>query len=190
MSLLKVVGFDPSLRNWGVAQGEYDTETQAVSISALDVLQPDPPTGKQLRQNSKDLYCSAYLFAGAHAAAMDHHAVFVEMPVGSQSARAMASYAICVGVLGALKTRGEHFYELTPNEVKVNATGKSTASKKEMIDWAVEKHPEAPWPYYKQHGEHCLNAGKAEHMADAIAAIYAGIQSSPFQQALSLMRAF
>jgi hypothetical protein len=52
-----------------------------------------------------------------------------------------------------------------------------------MIAWAMAKHARAPWPYHN--GE--LNAGKAEHMADACAAIHAGISSKPFQQALSFI---
>jgi Holliday junction resolvasome RuvABC endonuclease subunit len=181
---IKVVGLDPSLRNWGLAVGTYDTETKQVLIQRLDVLNPVLPTGKQVRQNSLDLEAAHQLYKGAAAAVEDAHAVFVEVPVGSQSARAMASYGICVGVLGAVRGEGTAFFEVTPTEVKLAGFGKKTATKQEMIKWAMDKHPEAPWPMYKQNGKAMVSEAKAEHQADAIAAIYAGISGNSFQQML------
>lgn len=101
----------------------------------------------------------------------------------------MASYGICVGVLGALRANGVPFYEVTPTEVKTAGPGNKTASKKQMIEWAMAKHPEGNWPTYKEHGEELVSEAKAEHMADAVGAIYAGIAGTPFQQLLSMMTA-
>lgn len=189
MSQLRVVGFDPSLRNWGIAKGLYDLGAGSLSVQALDVICADVPTGKQVRQNSKDLEVAKQLYAAAWAAAQDAQAIFVEVPVGSQSARAMASYGLCVGILGGLRAMGIPFFEVTPNEVKLASAGKKTASKQDMIAWATTKYPTAPWPTYRQHGADLISEAKAEHMADAIAAIHAGLQSNPFQQALPFMRA-
>lgn len=189
MAILQVVGFDPSLRHWGIAKGAYDTVAETLTISALTVSEPVIPKGKQIRQNSKDLEAAQQHTAAAVAASQGANAIFVEVPVGSQSARAMAGYALCVGVLGALRAGGINFYEVTPTEVKVIATRTKTASKAEMILWAVTTHPEAPWPYYKEKGQLIMSEAKAEHMADAIAAIYAGIASNPFKQTMALMKA-
>ena len=98
----------------------------------------------------------------------------------------MASYGICVGVLGALRATGIPFFEVTPSEVKMSSVGSKTATKKEMIEWATTKHPEANWPTYKEYGVAVINEGKAEHMADATAAIYAGISCNDFQQMLPI----
>lgn len=184
---LKVVGFDPSLRNWGVAVGVYDTETRRLTIEQLDVIQPVLPTGKQVRQNSEDLEAARQLSIGARPYTEGAQAIFVEVPVGSQSARAMASYGICVGVLGGLRAQGIPFFEVTPTEVKMAAVGKKTATKEEMIQWAITHHPFAPWPYYTQKDNRLLSHAKAEHMADATAAIEAGIRSQPFQQLLPFL---
>lgn len=184
---LRVVGLDPSLRNWGVAVGTYDIVAKALTIQRLDVLNPVISTGKKVRQNSLDLESAHQLYKGAAAAVKDAHAVFVEVPVGSQSARAMASYGICVGVLGAVRGEGTPFFEVTPTEVKLAGFGTKTATKQEMIKWAVAKHPEAGWPTYKQNGTMLVSEAKAEHQADAIAAIYAGIACVPFQQMLRLI---
>ena len=185
-----VVGFDPSLRNWGIAKGILiPSQKMQLRIDWLDVIQPVLPTGKQVRQNSVDLESAKQLCEGAWKAAQGAHAIFVEVPVGSQSARAMASYGICVGVLGALRTSGVPFFEVTPTEVKLASAGKKTATKAEMIEWGVKQHPEAQWPTYLSNGTMKISEAKAEHMADAIAAIYAGIACNSFQQMLSFMKA-
>lgn len=184
---IKVVGQDPSLRNWGLAVGTLDLETKKLSIDFLDLTNPELSKGKQVRQNSQDLESAFQLYQGAITAAEGAHAVFVEVPVGSQSARAMASYGICVGVLGALRANGIPFFEVTPTEVKLAAVGNKTATKQEMIRWAMATHPEANWPTYKQNGTMTVSEAKAEHMADAVAAIYAGLACNAFKQMLPFL---
>lgn len=185
--VIKVVGQDPSLRNWGLAVGTLDLETKKLTVEYVDLTNPVLPTGKQVRQNSSDLESALQLYKGAADAAIGAHAIFVEVPVGSQSARAMASYGVCVGVLGALRANGIPFFEVTPTEVKLAAVGNKTATKQDMIKWAMESHPEANWPTYKQNGKVMVSEAKAEHMADAIAAIYAGIRCNSFQQMLPFL---
>ncbi len=185
---MRVVGFDPSLRNWGVSKGilVMNGLVPTLTIEELDVIQPSLPTGKQVRQNSEDLEAAYQLTACAIAHAQGAQAIFVEVPVGSQSARAMASYGICVGILGALRATGIPFFEVTPSEVKLATTGPKNATKKQMIDWATRKHPEANWPTYMRNGVKLISETNAEHMADATAAIYAGINTNGFKQSLHL----
>jgi Holliday junction resolvasome RuvABC endonuclease subunit len=185
--IINVVGFDPSLRNWGIACGTYDTVSKQILIPKVSVIQPEVTTSKQVRQNSKDLESAYQLTVGALAVVHDAQAVFIEVPIGSQSARAMASYGICVGVAGALRAANVPFFEQTPTEVKMRAVGRKTATKEDMIKWAMALHPEANWPMYSKNGVKMVSEAKAEHMADAIGAIYAGISSVPFQQLLQMM---
>ena len=186
---IRVVGMDPSLRNWGIAKGIFIPGLASrLHLEEVDVINPELPTGKQVRQNSLDLESAKQLCAAALSAAKGAQAIFVEVPVGSQSARAMASYGICVGVLGALRATGIPFFEVTPTEVKMASAGKKTATKLEMIQWAMNQHPEANWPVYKQKGELKVSEAKAEHMADATAAIYAGLSCNSFQQLLPFMQ--
>lgn len=180
----KVVGFDPSLLNWGISKGTLSPD--GLQIHHVDLVNPELPKGKQVRQNSLDLESAKQLCAAALAAAEGADAIFVEVPVGSQSARAMASYGICVGILGALRATGIPFFEVSPNEVKLSTVGKKTATKQEMIEWAMNTHPEANWPTYNRLGKLHISESKAEHMADATAAIYAGIATNEFQQLLRL----
>lgn len=187
-NLLKVVGMDPSLRNWGIAEATLDLANGLIlEVQTLTVVNPELPKGKQVRQNSLDLESAKQLSKGARNAIEGAQAVFVEVPIGSQSARAMASYGICVGILGALRATGIPFFEVTPTEVKLATAGSKTATKQDMILWATRQHPEANWPTYTQHGIQQVSEAKAEHMADAIGSIYAGIQTDSFQQMLPLL---
>jgi Holliday junction resolvasome RuvABC endonuclease subunit len=185
---LAVVGQDPSLRHWGLSKGVYDTETLQLILTDVLVTEPNLPKGKQIRQNSLDLEAAKQLCEGALKASHGAQAIFIEVPVGSQSSRAMASYGICVGIIGSLRASGIPVFEVTPAEVKLAGPGKLTASKMEMIQWAMDKHPEANWPTYRQKGATLINTSRAEHQADATAAIYAGIASNPFQQLLHLLK--
>ena len=185
----KVVGFDPSLRNWGIAEGNlFPNSPKPISIYKLSVVNAVLPTGKQVRQNSLDLETAKQLYAAAFEAAKGAKAIFVEVPVGSQSARAMCSYGVCVGVLGALRASGIPFFEVTANEVKMSGAGNKNATKLDMINWAMKQHPEVSWPMHKKKGETLVTLGEAEHMADAIGAIYAGINGDLFKQSLQLMQ--
>lgn len=191
---LTIVGFDPSMNNWGVSRGILRLDTlnlknSSLHLSHLAVINPVKSAGKQVRTNSKDLEAAEQLTRGALEAAKGAQVIFVEVPVGSKSARAMASYGICVGVLGALRAMGIPFYEVTPTEVKMAAVGKKTATKNEMIAWAMGQHPEAPWPTYREKGVDHVSNAKAEHMADATGAIYAGVRLTTFQQILPMLAA-
>lgn len=200
---LKLVGCDPSLTNWGLAIATYDLESKRLVIDHLELINPVVPTGKQVRQNSKDLETAKQLTEGTVNVARGAHAMFVEVPVGSQSARAMASYGVCVGVLGALRGGGIQFMEVTATEVKLAGYGQKTASKQQMIDWAANRHPEANWIRHRHSSPGKPNSqgvivgaynkgdltSSNEHLADAVAAIHAGIASNPFQQLLPLLAA-
>lgn len=189
---LKVVGFDPSMNNWGISHGILtldlvDRRKSSLHIEDVHVIQPVKSEAKQVRVNSNDLEAATQLAAGAKAAVQGAHVVFVEVPVGSQSARAMASYGICIGILAFLRAQGVPFYEVTPTEVKMATVGKKTASKAEMIAWAMAQHPEANWPMQTKNGQKIVVEGKAEHMADATATIYAGVRLTTFQQILPML---
>ena len=182
------------MNNWGISRGvihvdPLDFKKSFLKIHHLAVIQPEKPEGKQVRTNSKDLLVAEQLAKGAMGAAQGAQVIFVEVPHGSQSARAMASYGVCVGVLGALRAMGIPFFEVTAGEVKLASSGKKTATKLEQIEWAMALHPEAPWPLYTNNGRQQVSQAKAEHMADATAAIYAGVRTPAFQQLLPFLTA-
>lgn len=185
---IKVVGFDPSLRNWGICVANVNVDTLALDVDQLQTISIKTNTNKSIRQNIKDLDVAQGLFENAKTALQGATFAFVEVPVGSQNARSMASYGVCVGVLGSLRSLGVPIIPVTPKEVKMAAVGKDTASKTDMIHWATNLYPKAPWPTYDRGGSISITNGKAEHMADAVAAIHAGLGSSEFMTMLQLVR--
>lgn len=174
------MGFDPSMRNWGIARGFYDPLTYDLKIVEGLVVQPDKSTDKvkSVRKNSQDLEHASNLVLEVHQYLnrWQPQALFVEVPVGSQNARAMCGYGMCIGILAWLYKAKYPFYLVTPTEVKIALGGTKTASKETMIDIAVKTHPEMNWPMYKD----SVVKSSAEHIADAIGAIHAGIQKQDF----------
>lgn len=180
---IPVAGFDPSMRNWGLALALLDLQEGHLTTPHLEVIKTaEEPKGKQVRQNSFDLEASEALAKRALEAARRSKAVFVEVPHGSQSASGMKGYGICIGVLGAIRAEGIPIIEVSESESKKNFTGKRTATKDEMIQTAMQWYPQANWPM--RGGK--VVAGTAEHMADAIAAIHAGVHTPMFQNLMRL----
>ena len=191
MSKIRVCGFDPSMRNWGMAVADLDLGSGLLDVPTLSIIQPRDEKSKQVRKNSKDLALAKQLFEGAYDTAKSCKVVFVEVPVGSQSARAMASYGVCVGVLGSLAGLGITIIEVSPEENKKALTGIKNATKEAMISAAMAEYPTANWPRQERNGATFKKGdlkAEAEHVADAIGAIHAGCATPTFQTLLKLLR--
>ncbi|ELA7322581.1 hypothetical protein Q9X98_004213 [Vibrio parahaemolyticus] len=190
MKKLKVLALDPSLQNFGMVKGfiDIDDDDFPFTIEQM-VLQEskgaDKKTAKVVRKNSDDIRRAKSLHKALHEMLKDVNMVFVEVPVGSQSARSMASYGICVGIIASIN---KPMIQVTPTEVKLAAVGCKTASKQDMIDWATQAYPDAGWLTVKRNGKSVLTA-KNEHLADAIGAVHAGILTDQFIQAVAILAA-
>lgn len=95
----------------------------------------------------------------------------------------MASYGICVGILGSIRALGIQIIEVTATDTKKIFTGNPNATKRQMIERAFELYPEANFPWHKG-----KIPDKAEHMADAIAAIHSGVRTPMFQNLMRLLK--
>lgn len=180
--LVKVLGMDPSLSNWGLCLTQVDLQSrQIVSVDEVAVISPKEFNNKQVRKNCQDIDRARQLNNGILPYVLDAHVIFVEVPHGSKSARAMASYGICVGILACLS---KPFFQVSERESKLCIFGKATASKDEMISWATTKWPDAPWAR-KRDGS---LLGLVEHQADALAAIESGLVSAPFLESLAFLQ--
>ncbi len=182
---IKIIGIDPSLRNFGIAIGVYDSETKKFDVIDLKLVSTSPSNEKRVRKNSQDLESARALFKGVCEIIESYRPTyaFVEVPHGSQSARSMASYGICIGLLASLPIP---IIQVTAQENKVRAVNHKTASKEEMIAWASKKFPKAPWIKRKLKGEEVM-VEKNEHLADAIGAINAGVQTDEWRNISSFM---
>src|SRR5262249_39983224 len=145
--LVKVLGVDISLTNLGQVIATVDTESgKIVRLDNLLLTSTDGEAGKTVRKNSDDLRRAKILTRSLRVMSQQCQLACVEMPVGSQSARSMASDGICVGVMSACPVP---LIQVTPTEVKLAATGNKNATKQEMIEWAVTRHPQSPWIRHK-----------------------------------------
>ncbi|WP_292363064.1 hypothetical protein [Mesorhizobium sp.] len=167
-----------------MAEANLCLKTGVLSTPRLTLVQPDEMKGKQVRVNSNDLHRSEQLAQAVFAAARKAKVVFAEVPVGSQSARAMASYGICIGILAALRVEGVQIIEVTAGETKKIFTGDKNAPKRKMIERAAELYPEANFP--PMHKGQLPD--KTEHLADAIATIHSGVRTPVFQNLLRLFQ--
>ena len=185
MGTFQIVGLDPSLNNFGMVRGNLDLHTGVFSILYLVLQETASKTSsnKTVRKNSQDLNRARHLHKGLHAVLMGADMVMVEIPVGSQTARAMASYGICIGLIASIN---KPMIQVTPSEVKMAACGSKTASKAEMINWAITTYPSANWLTKKVKGL-VTYVNKNEHLADAVAAVHAGVLTDEFIQARSLL---
>jgi hypothetical protein len=182
---IQIAGLDPSFRNWGIALATLDLETGELDDLVLHLVQTgDAPKNKQVRQNSIDLIAAEELAKGYLSLVQGVTVVFAEVPHGSQSAAAMKGYGVCIGLLGFMRAMGTTIIEVNESESKKLMAGIRTATKQQMIDAAFTIYPNANWPM--RGGK--VVAGKAEHMADAIAAIHAGCQTQEFKALLTLLR--
>lgn len=177
MSKIIVLGLDPSMSNFGMIKGYLCLDTLEFTPFSSGISKHVEPKHKTVRQNSYDLNVAKTHFKNIQKALVDVDLVFVEMPVGSQNARSMTSYGMCLGLIASIDIP---LIIVTPTEVKLAATGNKTATKKDMINWAVSKHPNFPWKMNKR-TKTPLNTN--EHIADALAAIYAGLNTETFKQA-------
>ena len=179
---IPVCGFDPSMTHWGIAEGTLDLSTGFLEGLRLETVVTQKSKDKQVRVNSSDLQRAEDLASVVIPIAQRNKVIFVECPVGSQSASGMKAYGFVIGILGCIRALGIPVIEVTALESKQIFTGNKNATKKQMIESAVALYPDANFPMYR--GEVASNA---EHVADAIAAIHAGVQTPVFK---NLMRLF
>lgn len=115
------------MNNFGIVIAELSLDTEDIRITDLILSQAHKDTGiKNQRVNSKDLGIARAHAVSLAAAIPDNAITFAEVPVGSQSARAMASYGMCIGLLANVKGP---LISVTATEVKMAATGNKNATK-------------------------------------------------------------
>lgn len=186
-NIIRIVGIDPSLNNFGFAVAEVDIETLEIKIQSIKHACPiieKKAAAKQVRKNCDDIRRASWLRKQLLLAIDGADFVSVEMPVGSQSARAMASYGMVIGVLTSCTVP---MIQVSAAEVKINGAGHKTASKEEMMNWAYNKYPHLNWNTRELKGKKVLNANN-EHCADAIGALIAGVNSDQFKEMIAMFK--
>jgi Holliday junction resolvasome RuvABC endonuclease subunit len=89
--------------------------------------------------------------------------------------------------IGILAGCPKPLFQIQPSETKLATVGTKTASKEEMIEWAVEAYPNAPWFRLRDKPGGKIIA-KNEHIADALAVVHAGLETDQFAQFMTMYR--
>lgn len=188
MALIRIGAFDGALANFGMAKLVYDTDLpddEALSVLDLKLVHTEKAKQKTVRVSSDRLRRSRENALAATAWLTDCAMLFVEVPSGAQDANANFAFGIVTGIYASMRLEP---IEVSPSETKLAAVGTRTASKEEMIEWAIERFPAAPWLRTKRGG--VMVPTKAnEHLADAVAIAHAGIRLPVFQQTKALVAA-
>lgn len=170
---VNILGLDPSLRNWGWVKGIYDTDTQSLYFYDCGVILTKPDTSK-IKQSLKDKNTATTLYSSLLGLIQETDIICAELPHGSQSSRAMVSYAVCVAIIGCIQHSFKNIVEVSALDVK-KIVGNRDTSKQEIISWVRDKHPELKLP----------KTSKDEHICDAVVAIYASLNQPKFESIIN-----
>jgi len=168
-----------------MAELSLNTDSMELKVVDLKLIETERQVTKQVRQNSDDLRRAKELYKAYSVFAQRGVVVFAEIPTGAQSARAAYAFGVALGLLASCP---KPIIQLQPSEVKLATVGTKTASKSEVIEWCVEKYPDAPWIKHKRAGKMVIG-NKNEHLADAIAVAHTGVGTDSFQQLLAIWKA-
>ena len=183
---IRLLGMDAAFANVGLVVADYEIATGSVKIVDMILIQTeaDKAGKKVIRKNSDDVRRAGEIISGLDNVITNFkpRMCMVEVPSGAQSARASWSLGIAVGCIGYVQSRIP-LVQVTPKEVK-QVVNEKFPDKAQMIAWAAATYPEAPWPM--RGGK--IVASKAEHLADGIATIHAGISSDDFKRSVAMLR--
>lgn len=187
---IHVIGIDAALANMGLCRATIDWGAHPayrVRVHTLRLVTTKIQDKKVVRKASDDLRRAKVLhqalqefcvpvFEPSFLAAPK--VAFAEIPSGSQSSTAARGLGIAVGVIASCPVP---VIEVSQLEVKMASVGVRSASKADMISWAVRTYPTAPW---LRHNNKITAAN--EHLADAIAVIHAGINTKEWASLMGL----
>lgn len=180
MAKITVVGVDPSKTNFGMVKADIDMDTLDITILDMAVIETASEAKKGVIKQSDDLRRAKETRAGMLKFFEGAKLAFSELPFTNPNGYASANFnaGLVVGILAGCPTP---LIQVFPADVKMAAIGHRQASKEEMIAWAMNKYPNAPWRMRKLKGN-MVPVAINEHLADACAAIEAGVLSQQFQQ--------
>jgi Holliday junction resolvasome RuvABC endonuclease subunit len=187
MTSIIIAGIDGSLRNFGMTKMSFELETGRLDIADMKLIETLPGTVKSVRASSDNLLRAQTISQGVEDFLKDVTACFAEVPSGGQDYNAVLGFGIVIGIYAGIR---QPLLEVSPSETKKATVGTRTASKQEMIEWAFETYPNAPWLLAAKNGPKTKKGEptlKNEHLADAAAIVHAGILTPAFQQVRAIL---
>lgn len=177
--MIKFISIDPSLRNTALVYGHI--VDGRIKLEGSAIINTIKNQNKQVRASSDLVERSRSLINGVRNYVAIHKPdiCFGETPSGAQSFSSAISYAISCAIIAMVEPSP---IEVSPQEVK-NITGLKNPSKKEIIDLVESKYPN--FLPRKKSGEILLS--EAEHIADAIIVVEAGLKTKQYLQIKTLI---
>lgn len=185
MSRIKVTAFDPSMTSWGICEGLVNLKTVEIEEVKLTLVKTESEKSKGVRKDSDDLRRARVVHKGMLEACKGAGVLISEIPFTDPRGYASANFNSGI-VTGVLASCPIPLIQVFPQEVKQLITGSRHAAKEEIIEWAMATFPNANWLMRKFKGK-MIPTSANEHLADAVAALYAGIRTDQFKQLLALM---
>ncbi len=185
MTKIRIAGLDGSKANFGISLLDLDINTMELTVADLILVKTQKTKNKQVRMSSDNLRRAQEVAVPLRNALKGCTTAFVEVPSGGQSYDAVLGFGTVIGLYASIEIP---VVEVSPSETKLAAVGTKTASKEEMIEWAIENYPDAPWRMRKLKGE-MVPVKDNEHLADGVAIAHAGLKVPSFQQTLAILAA-
>jgi Holliday junction resolvasome RuvABC endonuclease subunit len=197
MSVINLLGIDPSLTNTGYAVIAVDTATMSiVRVVEIGLIETAPTKVKSVRKSSDDLARARTIIEQIRAVIAKHNIKVgtSEIPSGAQSANAAKAFGIVIGMLASLPIP---LIEVTPNEVKLATCGNKIADKEDIVRWAITLPIEGGvgFPCSRAKNEWMIEvqegyiSKKAEHPADACGTVAAALATQQFRQLAGMLAA-
>lgn len=185
-----ILGMDPSIRNWGIVRTEISRKKEikileAVVIHTSAEKRKISPADKKTKYRKEKIKAASDVYKNVELLNRGRHIIreafsfieqadfiFVELPVGAQSATACVNYGMCVGLFAAIAEIGIPYEVIRNNEIKKKAGyGDSEirpVEKDEIITYVRNAGYQDLFKNFKK-GEH-------EHLADALMSVLVGVE--------------
>ena len=212
---VSIIGVDPSTSHFGMVYGWYEVNSQEFIPLHYTVLEPPaglydefPPKGKNSQRKSIVEFEQICALSQLIKDFFIHHrpqVVISEVPSGAKGMFATGKLHAAMGMVCGCFTfpssvQNWKIIGVTPQEVKSAATEglDNYASKFQMMKWAFQNYPCVDWKHAQKEFE---KIGKIEaylvnreaedfneHMADALAAVKAGVNTRAFKAWLKAVK--
>ncbi len=178
--MVTAICIDGSLQNLGLAVVELD-ETRITKVIDLILNTTKPTDDKKKRKSYDDLFRFQSHWKVLTETIDKYNCTLSigEVPSGSQDSRASFAFGGITAIYACLPVP---FIPVHPAEVKLAATGFKHSDKEDIITWAYSKYPDANWLTSKRSNKMNIKTpsglflkNENEHLADAIAIAYAGV---------------
>ena len=162
-----VLGLDYSIRNTGWVKLSWVKDNNKLSLIDYGVIHRAKTPSSIRGVNRRDFYQAHALGNQLQFLINGCDLVTFELSMGG-TGRALKTLNLVTGLVACLPLSYEKLISVSPYALKRHVTGDKFASKENVITWAKFVAKDIAWD--------AIPKGKHEHIADALASVYAGLK--------------